>query len=53
MKKDKEFMIDFRTSPEQYRHWSLDVDGQVATLTLDVAEDGGLVPGYEFLRSER
>jgi benzoyl-CoA-dihydrodiol lyase len=47
MKKDKEFMIDFRTSPEQYRHWSLDVDGQVATLTLDVAEDGGLVPGYE------
>jgi len=40
-------MIDFRTSPDQYRHWSLDVDGQVATLTLDVAEDGGLVPGYE------
>ncbi|MGY8961906.1 MAG: enoyl-CoA hydratase-related protein, partial [Alphaproteobacteria bacterium] len=40
-------MIDFRTSPDQYRHWALDVDGQVATLTLDVAEDGGLVPGYE------
>ena len=40
-------MIEFRTSPDQYRHWALNVDGQVATLTLDVAEDGGLVPGYE------
>src|ERR1700680_4815479 len=40
-------MVDFRTSPEKYRHWKLSFDGPVATLALDVAEDGGLVPGYE------
>jgi benzoyl-CoA-dihydrodiol lyase len=39
--------VDFRTSPGQYKHWRLAVDGQVATLTMDVAEQGGLVPGYE------
>jgi benzoyl-CoA-dihydrodiol lyase len=40
-------MIDFRTSPEQYRHWKLSIDGRVATLTLDVDESGGIVPGYD------
>ncbi|WP_029431982.1 2,3-epoxybenzoyl-CoA dihydrolase [Blastococcus sp. URHD0036] len=39
--------VSFVTSPEQYRHWRLSVDGEIATLTLDVDEDGGLVPGYE------
>jgi len=39
-------MIDFATHPEQYRHWKLDVDGPVATLAMDVQEDGGLEPGY-------
>jgi benzoyl-CoA-dihydrodiol lyase len=39
--------VDFRTSPAQYKHWRLAVDGQVATLTMDVAEHGGLQPGYE------
>jgi hypothetical protein len=39
--------VEFRTSPAQYRHWRLDVDGPVATLTMDVAEQGGLRPGYE------
>ncbi|MCW2811386.1 MAG: boxC, partial [Friedmanniella sp.] len=39
--------VSFDTSPEEYRHWALSVDGEVATLTLDVAEDGGIVPGYE------
>jgi benzoyl-CoA-dihydrodiol lyase len=39
--------VEFRTSPEQYRHWRLAVDGPVATLTMDVDEQGGLVPGYE------
>src|SRR6476659_2103161 len=39
--------VSFDTSPEAYRHWTLAVDGEVATLTLDVAEDGGIVPGYE------
>ena len=40
-------MIDFRTSPEAWRHWRLSVDGPVARLTMDVAEDGGLAEGYE------
>ncbi len=39
--------IEFQTRPERYRHWRLDVDGPVATLTMDVDEAGGLVPGYE------
>jgi benzoyl-CoA-dihydrodiol lyase len=39
--------VEFRTSPAQYRHWRLDVDGPVATLVMDVDEQGGLVPGYE------
>ena len=39
--------IDFATSPEQYRHWRLDVDGAVARLTMQVQEDAPLYPGYE------
>ena len=39
--------VSFDTSPERYRHWRLEVDGEVAYLPLDVDEDGGLVPGYE------
>ncbi|PWC37255.1 2,3-epoxybenzoyl-CoA dihydrolase [Azospirillum sp. TSO22-1] len=44
---ERNALIDFRTHPDRYRHWRLAVDGDVATLTLDVAEDGGLVPGYQ------
>jgi benzoyl-CoA-dihydrodiol lyase len=40
-------MIDFSTNPKDYRHWKLSFDGSVATLAMDVSEDGGLVPGYE------
>ncbi|WP_342067018.1 2,3-epoxybenzoyl-CoA dihydrolase [Achromobacter kerstersii] len=39
--------VDFRTQPDQYRHWRLTFDGPVATLAMDVAEDGGLRPGYK------
>jgi benzoyl-CoA-dihydrodiol lyase len=39
--------IDFRTDPSRYRHWKLTFDGPVATLAMDVREDGGLRPGYE------
>jgi benzoyl-CoA-dihydrodiol lyase len=39
--------ISFDTEPASYRHWKLDVDGEVAHLRLDVDEAGGLVPGYE------
>jgi benzoyl-CoA-dihydrodiol lyase len=40
-------MISFETDPSRYNHWKLGFDGPVATLTLDVAEDKGLVPGYK------
>lgn len=39
--------VSFDTHPDRYRHWKLRLDGEVAWLVLDVAEDGGLVPGYE------
>ncbi len=38
--------IHFATDPARYRHWRLDVQGDVATLAMQVAEDGGLLPGY-------
>jgi benzoyl-CoA-dihydrodiol lyase len=38
---------DYRTEPGKYKHWKLSFDGPVATLTMDVAEDGGLRPGYK------
>ena len=40
-------MIEFSTDPDHYKHWRLTVAGRVATLALDVAEDGGLEPGYD------
>ena len=42
-----ERVVDFRTDPSRYKHWTLAFDGPVATLAMDVKEDGGLVPGYE------
>ncbi|MGB0750467.1 MAG: 2,3-epoxybenzoyl-CoA dihydrolase [Gammaproteobacteria bacterium] len=39
--------IDFQTSPEKYKHWRLEVDADIAYLTMDVDEQGGLKPGYE------
>ena len=38
--------IDFQTEPSKYRHWKLGVAGDVATLTMDVDENGGLFEGY-------
>ena len=40
-------MITFDTHPDRYKHWRLAVEGPVATLSLDVAEDGGIKPGYK------
>ncbi len=39
--------VDFQTDPSRYKHWLLAFDGPVATLTMDVAEDGGIRPGYK------
>src|SRR5215211_4362095 len=40
-------MINFETSPERYRHWKLEIDGRVATLSMDVQEDETLAEGYK------
>src|SRR6476646_10170761 len=39
--------IDFQTDPSRYRHWKLDTNGDIATLTMDVDENGGLFEGYQ------
>jgi benzoyl-CoA-dihydrodiol lyase len=39
--------IDFQTAPSRYRHWKLAIDGDVATLFMDVDEKGALFEGYE------
>src|ERR1700684_1135242 len=39
--------IDFQTEPARYRHWQLKIDGDVATLLMDVDEKGSLFEGYE------
>ena len=40
-------VVDFDTAPDRYRHWTIAIEGAVATLTLGVDEEGGLVPGYQ------
>jgi len=40
-------VITYDTSPAQYQHWSLACDGAIATLTLNINEDGGIKPGYK------
>jgi benzoyl-CoA-dihydrodiol lyase len=39
--------VDYQTEPSRYRHWKLSFEGAIATLAMDVAEDGGLRPGYK------
>jgi benzoyl-CoA-dihydrodiol lyase len=39
-------MITFDTEPVRYRHWRLSCNGAIATLALDIAEEGGLSSGY-------
>jgi benzoyl-CoA-dihydrodiol lyase len=43
--------ISFAAEPGSYRHWRLDVDGETATLTLDVDPGGGLASGYELKKN--
>ena len=40
-------IVDFRTDPSRYRHWKLSLAGPVATLTMNVDEDGGVRDGYK------
>ena len=39
--------VSYQTEPSRYRHWRLQVEGNIATLVMDTAEDGGLRPGYK------
>ena len=40
-------MIEFNTQIEQYKHWSLEIDGVIATLKLGVNEDAAIQTGYK------
>ncbi len=39
--------IDFLTEPARYRHWQLTIDGEVASLVMDVDEKAALFEGYD------
>jgi benzoyl-CoA-dihydrodiol lyase len=39
--------VDYETDPTRYRHWRVSYEGSVATLAMDVQEDGGIRPGYK------
>jgi benzoyl-CoA-dihydrodiol lyase len=43
---DPQALITYERSPETYAHWRLKVDGEVATLAMEVNEERGLKPGY-------
>ena len=38
--------VRFETHPDRYKHWKLSFDGPIATLLMDVQEEGGMRPGY-------
>jgi benzoyl-CoA-dihydrodiol lyase len=39
--------VDYQTHPDRYRHYKVRYDGPVATLSLDIDEDGGIREGYK------
>lgn len=46
-KGEKELVTFDPAAAGAYRHWKLAIDGRIATLAMDVDEDGGLRPGYK------
>ena len=40
-------LVDYQTHPDRYRHYKVSYDGPVATLKIDIDEDGGIRPGYK------
>jgi benzoyl-CoA-dihydrodiol lyase len=40
-------LVLFSAGSSDLRHWKLSIDGRVATLAMNVDEDGGLRPGYK------
>src|ERR1700683_554496 len=47
MSSEAQPVVEFRVDPERYGQWRVGFDGPVATVTMDVDEAGGLMPGYE------
>jgi benzoyl-CoA-dihydrodiol lyase len=39
--------IDFQTDPSRYRHWRIEIDGDVASLIMDVDASASLFEGVE------
>ena len=40
-------LVDYQVDPAACKHWRVAYDGRVATITMDVAEEGGIRPGYK------
>ena len=40
-------MVNYQMEPSQYQHWSVKYEGEIATLQLNINEDGGIRPGYK------
>ena len=40
-------LVDYQVDPARCKHWRVAFDGRVATITMDVAEEGGIRPGYK------
>ena len=40
-------LVNYQIEPSQYKHWSVKYEGEVATLQLNINEDGGIRPGYK------
>lgn len=45
--KEKELVQFDAPASGNYQHWKLSLDGRIATLAMNVNEDGGLRPGYK------
>ena len=43
----KSSIVDYQTRPDQYKHWTLQFEGPVATLVMAIDEDAGLREGYK------
>jgi len=40
-------LVDYQVNPAAYKHWRVSYADRVATITMDVAEDVGIRPGYK------
>ncbi|MGB9149679.1 MAG: benzoyl-CoA-dihydrodiol lyase, partial [Burkholderiales bacterium] len=40
-------LVDYQITPDRYQHYKVSYDGPVATLAIDINEDGGIRPGYK------